>query len=147
MSLLEDTKRLTEQLFRNGSTNNEQLQLLLWHLKEITELSNEELAIPEGSFSVFFMSYLTALANSHRPTNASQFSHKLLSIHNSVDEMRVSIHGAIDEFLMEAKFHELNEEDKAELLHKCFQKIKMTSMDTSLKVQDEMEKCLVEIRY
>lgn len=147
MSILDDTKRLTEQLFRNGSTNNEQLQLLLWHLKEITELSNEELSIPEGSFPVFFMSYLTELANSHRPTNASQFPYKLLSIHNSLDEMRVNIHGAMDEFLMNTKVYELDEDDKTQLLHKCFQQIKTISTDTSLKVQDEMDKCLRDINY
>ena len=147
MSLLVDTKKLTEQLFRNGSTNNEQLQLLLWHLKEITELSNEQLAISEGSFPVFFMSYLTELANSYRPTNESQFPHKLLALYSSADEMRVNIHEAMEVFLMKTKVHELNEEDKTQLLHECFQEIKLISMDTSLEVKDEMEKCLQDIKY
>jgi hypothetical protein len=148
MSLLVDTKKLTEQLFRNGSTNNEQLQLLLWHLKEITELSNEQLAISEGSFPVFFMSYLTELANSYRPTNESQFPHKLLALYSSADEMRVNIAGVIDEFKMKMKvYEELDGDAKTLLLHSCFGEIQKISMNTSLTIKDEMDKCLQDIKY
>jgi hypothetical protein len=146
MPLLVDTKKLTEELFRNGSTNNEQLQLLLWHLKEITELSNEQLSIPEGHFPVFFMSYLTELANSYKPTNSSELPHRLLSIERALNEMRNSIQVATEDFGKQISYI-VDDETSFELTAKCVSDVRNSAMEASLIVRDKIDEWLVEIRY
>ena len=147
MTLINDTKEMAENLFRNGSTSNEQLQLLLWHLKEITELSDEELAMPKNGFPGFFTGYLTELANRYRPTNTSDFPHKLLTLHSSFNEMRVNIHTQIDDFIMKTKVYDLDESSRIKLLNDCFDEIKKITMNISTKVQSDIDECLRDIKY
>jgi hypothetical protein len=146
MALIEDTKKLTEQLFRNGSTNNEQLQLLLWNLKEISELNNEEISMPEGDFPIFFMKFLTELANSYRPTNSSKLPQRLLSIDSSLNDMCITIQEATEEFNRKVSYIVDNKES-FELTSECVSNVRNKAMEASLTVRNKIDEWLVEIRY
>jgi hypothetical protein len=146
MALIEDTKILTEQLFKNGSTNNEQLQLLLWHLKEIAELNDEELAIPKGSLPIFFMTYLTELANSYRPTNASKLPQRLLSIDTALIDMRNKIQEATEEFNQKVVCI-VDDRESYELTSQCASVLRNSALEASTIVSNEINDWLVEIRY
>lgn len=71
MNLLDQTKELVEDLYRNGSTNNERLLDLLVNLKMIAE-STEKDPREGDDFRIFFSQYLTELATLFAPTNASE---------------------------------------------------------------------------
>jgi hypothetical protein len=146
MALIEDTKILTQQLFRNGSANNEQLQTLLWQLKEITELSDKELAIPAGEFQTFFMSYLTELANSYRPTNTSKLPERLLSIDSSLNDMRVRIQKATEEFNQKVGYI-VDDRQSFELISECVNVVRHSALEASTMVSDNINDWLDEIRY
>jgi hypothetical protein len=78
----DDVKKYIDGLYEDGATSNERLQELIWRLKMLSELPNEELGIAaDGDFRYFFIKYLTELANRHHPTNSSDLPKKLLEIH------------------------------------------------------------------
>lgn len=146
MALIEDTKNLTKQLFRDGSTNNEQLQLLLWHLKEITELNEDELGIAKDNFQIFFMEYLTELANSYRPTNTSKLPERLLAIDSSLSEMRIKIQEVTEEFNRKIGYI-VDDKQSFELTTECVEAVRYSSLEASTIVSDKINEWLVEIRY
>ena len=47
MHIIEQTLKLTNEMFVRGANNNENLQVLLWNLKEIVEQDTEGLNIAQ----------------------------------------------------------------------------------------------------
>ncbi len=88
----DEVKQAVNKLFDGGSTSNEMLQDLLWKLKMLSELSDEDLGIKsEDDRRYFFTIFFTELANAYKPTNSSELPRKLLQIHSSNAEFLQSI--------------------------------------------------------
>ena len=84
-----DVKNFIDDLYHDGLTNNEKLQDLMWRLKMVSELTNEELGInSDNDPRYFFITFLTDLANRYRHTNTSQLPPRLLSIHSSTLDIK-----------------------------------------------------------
>jgi hypothetical protein len=85
MELIDTTRILVKELYRNGNTNNENLQKLLWSIKELTELSEEQLKEAEikCDLETFLMLFITELANLYKPTNSSQYVSEVNNLYNS----------------------------------------------------------------
>ena len=86
-----------QSLYQKGNTSNEELSELLTMLKEIsdarpTEISEDfkslfnDLDLSDDTLNdarIMMMMFLTKLAVSYKPTNSSEFPHKLLELHFS----------------------------------------------------------------
>jgi hypothetical protein len=86
MSQIDETESFVMSLYREGSTNNENLQILLWQLKEIVEKlerTDDELGV-EGDKFLFLNGFLTKLANLYRPTNTSEYPIEILKINGVI---------------------------------------------------------------
>jgi hypothetical protein len=68
MSLLEETEKMVDDLFKYGSTNNKQLFDLLSNLKIIAESRVTENRLTED-FNIFFSQYLSTLAMNWLPSS------------------------------------------------------------------------------
>jgi len=85
MSQIDEAEKFVRSLYREGSTNNENLQLLLWQLKEIVEKlerTDNELGV-KGDKLEFLHNFLTKLANLYEPTNSSKFPTEILKLHSA----------------------------------------------------------------
>jgi len=85
MSQIDEAEKFVRSLYREGSTNNENLQLLLWQLKEIVEKleqTDNELGV-KGDKLEFLHNFLTNLANLYKPTNSSKFPTEILNLHSA----------------------------------------------------------------
>lgn len=69
MSLLEETEKMVEDLFKYGSTNNKQLFDLLVNLKIIAESKVAGNLPKEEEFNTFFCQYLCTLAMNWLPSS------------------------------------------------------------------------------
>jgi hypothetical protein len=147
MALINDTEHLVDGLFRGGSTNNEALQALLWQLKMISELSDEELQLSNGvDIKAFYVGFLTNLANRYRPTNASRFPKRLLSIEHPLSEMRIRLHEETEKFIQ--KMLVVSEEQpNRELVLEYVANVKNGCSEGIQIARNEMERLLVEINY
>lgn len=97
MALINDASNLVDALYAKGATNNEDLQKLLVMLKDISdsrpsELRDEfksmfnDLDLSENTLNdtgIMTMMFLTKLAMSYKPTNSSEFPHRLLEIYSA----------------------------------------------------------------
>ena len=147
MALINDTEQLVDGLFRNGSTNNESLQALLWQLKMISELSDEELQLPNGvDIRAFYVGFLTYLANRYRPTNASKFPERLLSIEQPLQEMRIGLYEESEKFLQKMLVVS-EEQSNRELVLEYVANVKNGCNESIQIARNEMERLLVEINY
>jgi hypothetical protein len=147
MKTLNNTKDLVSTLFRSGLTDNEQLQQLLWNLKEILELNNEDLGVNDNDdLRAFFVSYLTDLANLYRPTNSSKLPERILSIDNSLIDMTVGINEAF-ESLLKRMPSSPGEESNRRLAHECLNEIRVRCNQNVESVREITEKWLISIRY
>ena len=105
MALINDASNLVDALYTKGATNNEDLQKLLVMLKDISdsrpsELRDEfksmfnDLDLSENTLNdtgIMTMMFLTKLAMSYKPTNTSEFPHRLLEIHSATLGMTETI--------------------------------------------------------
>jgi hypothetical protein len=147
MKTLNNTKDLVSTLFRSGLTDNEQLQQLLWNLKEILELNNEDLGVNDNDdLRAFFVSYLTDLANLYRPTNSSKLPERILSIDNSLIDMTVGINEAFENLLKRMPSSP-DEESNRRLTHECLNEIRVRCNQNVENVREITEKWLISIRY
>lgn len=147
MTALNNTKDLVSALFRSGLTDNEKLQKLLWNLKEIAELGNEDLGINDNDdLKVFFVCYLTDLANQYRPTNSSKLPEKILSIDNCFNDVSIGVSIAFEHFLKSIPSSP-NEEENHRLAHECLSEIKGRCNEEAQKIREITDKWLLEIKY
>jgi hypothetical protein len=147
MTDLDNTKDLVSTLFKSGLTDNEKLQKLLWNLKEIAELSNEDLGINgNDDLKVFFIYYLTDLANQYRPTNSSKLPEKILSIDNCFNDISIGVSIAFDRFLKSMPSSP-NDEENHRLAHECLSEIRNRCNEEAQKIREITDKWLLEIRY
>lgn len=147
MAMISETEVLVDALFRNGSTNNESLQALLWQLKMISELSDEELQLPNGvDIKAFYVGFLTNLANRYHPTNTSRFPERLLSIEHPLSEMRIRLHEETEKFLQKT-IAESEEQPNRELVLEYVANVRNGCNEGILMARNEIERLLVEINY
>jgi hypothetical protein len=147
VTIIIDTEALVDELFRDGSTSNERLQALLWQLKMISELSDEELQLPNGvDVKAFYVGFLTNLANRYRPTNASKFPERLLSIERPLEEMRIRLYEETDNFLQKM-LTASEEQSNRELILEYTANIKSRCNEGIQIARSEIERTLVEINY
>lgn len=147
MTALNNTKDLVSTLFRDGLTDNEKLQSLLWNLKEIAELSDEDLGINDSiDLKAFFVCYLTDLANQYRPTNSSKLPEKILSIDNCFNDVSIGVNIAFERFF-ERMPSSPSEEENHRLAYECLNEIRNRCNEEAQKVREITDKWLLEIRY
>ena len=163
MNLVEDTLNLTNEMFKKGANNNEQLQLLIWHLKEIAESNNEELQISQDK-EIFLIQFLTNLANLYKPTNSSQYPSKIIEIHDENEKQLAGIENSFLQVMEDIKrivaiaknanlergdiafFYELINLNESKFLDKC-EMLKEKITLSNIKIRGMTEQLLIECRY
>jgi hypothetical protein len=152
-----------QTLYRQGNTNNEQLAQLLTMLKEISEARPSEISEDFKSLfkdldlfddtlnnsGVMLMMFLTKLAVSYKPTNSSEFPHKLLEIHYDnivlIDQVYDSYQNSLSKFDPNA----LDEEHKKlfENYHNFIGSIMSILKSKHFETQQKIDNWLKSIRY
>lgn len=163
MHIIEQTLKLTNEMFERGANNNENLQLLLWNLKEIVEQDKEHLNIAQDK-EEFLIQFITKLANLYKPTNASQYPSKIVRVHDENEQQIVEIADSFSEVMNEierfaviAKNANLDREEvvlsnelidlnQSKFMDKC-QMLREKITMTNYKIREMTEQLLIECRY
>ena len=157
------TYELVQTLYRQGATNNEQLAQLLTMLKEISDARPNEiredfknifkdLDLSDDTLndsSAMLMMFLTKLAVTYKPTNSSEFPHKLLEIHygnmiliNEIYDLFQNSFGKIDSNSFDEEHQKLFEN-----YHNSFASIMTMLKSKNFETQQKIDDWLKEIRY
>ncbi len=157
------TYEYVQSLYQKGNTNNEELSELLAMLKEIsdarpTEISEDfknlfnDLDLSDGTLndsSHMLMMFLTKLAVSYKPTNSSEFPHKLLELHFSNIILIEEFNNLFESSLKKLDVDFSNEKNK--ILIEDFFKTYKTALDllrsNHLQAQMKVDEWLKSIRY
>jgi hypothetical protein len=145
-----DVKNFVSDLYQNGLTNNEKLQGLLWQIKMVSELSNEELGIKsDGDWRSFFIKFMTDLANNYRPSNQSEVPQKLLKLYETTLSNKNFIYQAGEDLLRDlylAKM-EKNPEKNEELIRSFIFSVAGSNENNAFKIRQAVDELLAEINY
>ncbi len=145
-----DVKNFVSDLYQNGLTNNEKLQGLLWQIKMVSELSNEELGIKsDGDLRSFFIKFMTDLANNYRPSNQSELPQKLLKLYETTLSNKNFIYQAGEDLLRDlylAKM-EKNPEKNEELIRSFIFSVAGSNENNAFKIRQAVDELLAEINY
>ena len=157
------TYELVQTLYRQGATNNEQLAQLLTMLKEISDARPNEiredfknlfkdLDLSDDTLndsSAMLMMFLTKLAVTYKPTNSSEFPHRLLEIHygnmiliNEIYDLFQNSFGKIDSNSFDEEHQKLFEN-----YHNSLASIMTMLKSKNFETQQKIEDWLKEIRY
>jgi hypothetical protein len=157
------TYNYVQSLYQKGNTNNEELSELLAMLKEIsdarpTEISKDfknlfkDLDLSDDTLNdarVMMMMFLTKLAVSYKPTNSSEFPHKLLELHFSNIVLMEELNHLFESSLKKIDVDLSNEKNK--ILIEDFFKTYKIAIDllrsNHLQAQMKIEEWLKSIRY
>ncbi len=169
MELIDTTRILVKELYRNGNTNNENLQKLLWKIKELTELSEEQLKEAEIKCDLvtFLMLFITELANLYKPTNTSQYVSEVNNLYNStilisektqvkvkelheviarkIQAYEIGLISAIKQSSSNPNLSELND-IRIEIFHKCAEINEIISNE-HITINENLTKWLQDSRY
>jgi hypothetical protein len=156
------TYDFVQNLYRKGATNNEELAQLLTMLKEISdarpnEISEDfknlfkglDLSDELNDTRIMTMMFLTKLAVSYKPTNSSEFPHKLLEIHYDNIVLINQVYDLYQNSLSKFDSNSLNEEHKKlfenynNLIGSIMNMLKSKHFET----QQKIDEWLKEIRY
>lgn len=163
MALINDASNLVNALYAKGATNNEDLQKLLVMLKDISdsrpsEIRDEfksmfnDLDLSEDTLNdtgIMTMMFLTKLAMSYKPTNASEFPHRLLEIHSATLSMAETILNDRQDKLRDiylAKMEGKPDEYK-ELTENFVNEVVSITRKTGFEIRANIEKWLHEFKY
>jgi Zn-dependent oligopeptidase len=157
------TYDFVQTLYRKGVTNNEQLAQLLTMLKEIsdarpTEISEdfknlfEDLDISDDTLNdarTMMMMFLTKLAVTYKPTNSSEFPHKLLEIHYGNIVAMDEVYALFQNSLSKIDSNSYDEEHQKlfENYHNFFAPIMNVLKSKHYETQQKIDEWLNEIRY
>ncbi len=156
------TYEYVQSLYQKGNTNNEELSELLAMLKEIsdarpTEISEDfknlfkdlDLSDELNETRIMTMMFLTKLAVSYKPTNSSEFPHKLLELHFSNIILIEEFNNLFESSLKKLDVDFSNEKNK--ILIEEFFKTYKTALDllrsNHLQAQMKIDEWLKSIRY
>ncbi len=156
------TYEYVQSLYQKGNTNNEELSELLAMLKEIsdarpTEISEDfknlfkdlDLSDELNDTRIMTMMFLTKLAVSYKPTNSSEFPHKLLELHFSNIILIEEFNNLFESSLKKLDVDFSNEKNK--ILIEEFFKTYKTALDllrsNHLQAQMKIDEWLKSIRY
>jgi hypothetical protein len=163
MNLVEDTLNLTNEMFKKGANNNEQLKLLLSNLREILESNNEELQISKNR-DEFVITFLSKLVNLYKPTNSSQYPSKIIEIHDENEKQITDIEQSFLEVSEDTKrfalivknavfaredaaiFNELIDLNETRIYDKC-QMLREKICLSNYKIRRMTEQLLIDCRY
>ncbi len=151
-----------QSLYQKGNTNNEELSELLAMLKEIsdarpTEISEDfknlfkdlDLSDELNDTRIMTMMFLTKLSVSYKPTNSSEFPHKLLELHFSNIVLMEELNNLFESSLKKLDVDFSNEKNK--ILIEEFFKTYKTALDllrsNHLQAQMKIDEWLKSIRY
>jgi hypothetical protein len=152
-----------QSLYQKGNTSNEELSELLAMLKEISdarpiEISEDfknlfkDLDLSEVTLNdarIMMMMFLTKLAVSYKPTNSSEFPHKLLELHFSNIVLMEELNNLFESSLKKIDVDLTNEKNK--ILIEDFFKTYKIAIDVlrsnHLQAQMKIEEWLKSIRY
>lgn len=145
-----EVKNFVNGLYQNGLTNNEKIQGLLWQIKMVSELSNEELGIKSDSdFRYFFIRFMTDLANNYRPSNQSELPQKLMRLYETPLSNKNFILEAGEDLLRDlylAKM-EKNPEKNEELIRSFIFSVAESNENNALEIRLAVDELLAEINY
>jgi hypothetical protein len=156
------TYEYVQSLYQKGNTNNEELSELLAMLKEISdarpnEISEDfknlfkdlDLSDELNDTRIMTMMFLTKLSVSYKPTNSSEFPHKLLELHFSNIVLMEELNNLFDSSLKKLDVDFSNEKNK--ILIEEFFKTYKTALDllrsNHLQAQMKIDEWLKSIRY
>lgn len=156
------TYEYVQSLYQKGNTNNEELSELLAMLKEISdarpnEISEDfknlfkdlDLSDELNDTRIMTMMFLTKLAVSYKPTNSSEFPHKLLELHFSNIVLMEELINLFESSLKKLDVDFSNEKNK--ILIEEFFKTYKTALDllrsNHLQAQMKIDEWLKSIRY
>ncbi len=156
------TYEYVQSLYQKGNTNNEELSELLAMLKEISdarpnEISEDfknlfkdlDLSDELNETRIMTMMFLTKLAVSYKPTNSSEFPHKLLELHFSNIVLMEECINLFESSLKKLDVDFSNEKNK--ILIEEFFKTYKTALDllrsNHLQAQMKIDEWLKSIRY
>jgi hypothetical protein len=162
------TYNYVQSLYQKGNTNNEELSELLTMLKEISDARPTE--ISEDFKSIFsdldlsddnlndsshmLMMFLTKLAVSYKPTNSSEFPHKLLEMHYGnlllVQQISSISEASLSKFNVELTNSDITNEKYIELIQNymsAIDAIRVSFTKNYWDTQQKIEEWLKEIRY
>lgn len=163
MHIIEQTLQLTNEMFERGANNNENLQLLLWNLKEIVEQDKESLNIAQDK-EEFLIQFITKLANLYKPTNASKYPSKIVRVHDENEQQIIDIANTFSEVMNEIErfaviaknasldrgevflSNELIDLNQSKFMDKC-QMLREKITMTNYKIREMTEQLLIECRY
>ncbi len=151
-----------QSLYQKGNTNNEELSELLAMLKEIsdarpTEISEDfknlfkdlDLSDELNDTRIMTMMFLTKLSVSYKPTNSSEFPHKLLELHFYNIVLMEELNNLFESSLKKLDVDFSNEKNK--ILIEEFFKTYKTALDllrsNHLQAQMKIDEWLKSIRY
>jgi len=152
-----------QSLYQKGNTSNEELSELLAMLKEISdarpiEISEDfknlfkDLDLSEVTLNdarIMMMMFLTKLAVAYKPTNSSEFPHKLLELHFSNIVLMEELNNLFESSLKKIDVDLTNEKNKI-LIEDFFKTYKITIdvlRSNHLQAQMKIEEWLKSIRY
>lgn len=163
MALINDASNLVDALYAKGATNNEDLQKLLVMLKDISdsrpsELRDEfksmfnDLDLSENTLNdtgIMTMMFLTKLAMSYKPTNSSEFPHRLLEIHSATLAMAERILNDRQSKLRDLYLAKMEGrlDEYEELTQNFINEVVSITGETGFEIRASIDKWLNEFKY